>query len=67
MFAENKTALKVKYTRTNNLVGYKPPPEVTVFKIKFFLSIIFFVIYRIKKIKTCVYIYKIMLKVRPQI
>lgn len=51
MFAENKTALKVRYTRTNNIVGYKPPPEVTVFKIKFFLSIIFFVIYQIKKIK----------------
>lgn len=63
MFVENKIVLKVRYMRINNIVGYKFLLEVIVFKIKFFLSIIFFVIYWIKKNKICVYIYKIMLKV----
>lgn len=56
MFVENKIVLKVWYIRINNFVGYKFLLEVIVFKIKFFLSIIFFVIYWIKKIKY-VYIY----------
>lgn len=56
MFVENKIVLKVRYIRINNIVGYKFLLEVIVFKIKFFLSIIFFVIYWIKKIKY-VYIY----------
>lgn len=52
MFVENKIVLKVMYIRINNFVGYKFLLEVIVF----FFSIIFFVIYWIKKIKY-VYIY----------
>lgn len=39
MFAENQIALKVTHIRTDNLVEYKLPPKVTIFKINFFLSI----------------------------